>query len=602
MFAAATGVAGYIGYLLMFTGFHAYDDEGFMLLSLRSFISGHALYDQIVVQYGPFYYEVFGLLGALGVSFDNDSGRLVTLAVWLTIALVAGVSVFIFTRNLALGLGTQLITFALTESLTNEPMHPGGLVLLLVVGITAVALISAGRWSGRGPFLVTGALASAAILTKVNVGGFTAISIAFACVLTFPTLAGNWPIRLITASGFVVVPFLLMRGDLNQGWVQLYAAHVALCSLALVVVSSASRPDPSRRMSELGWLLAGGAGLAAVVIALILVNGTSPSGLLQGMILLPLDQRQAYEIALPSPTLQWGFLGVGGALLWTLYRLLAREPAPVIEGAIRVIAGLAIWITLLRGLHIPGLFDVTALSDGIVLPAALAWVAAAPRGGPDGFGTLDFARALVPAVAVLQTLQAYPVAGSQVTFSTLVFVAVGAICISDGSVQLGLSGVKLQLATALVFLTLSVSWLPSTWRHSRAAYAADVSLGLPGGQRIHVSRAQAEVLTQVTQSIRDNCDTFVSLPGLDSFYTFAQKPPPSPLPTRFMWLIDDFSHQRALIAAGERINRLCSVANDGLLAAWTEGRPVGGPLADYLQAGFVPVYSLDGYTVLIRRS
>jgi hypothetical protein len=168
MFAAATAVAGYIGYLLMFTGFRSYDDEGFMLISLRSFISGHALYDQIVVQYGLFYYELFGLLGLLGVSFDNDSGRLVTLAVWLAIALAAGVGVFAFTRNLALGLCTHLITFASAVSLTNEPMHPGGLVLLLVLGITAIALISAGRWSGRWPFFVMGALASAAILTKAT--------------------------------------------------------------------------------------------------------------------------------------------------------------------------------------------------------------------------------------------------------------------------------------------------------------------------------------------------------------------------------------------------------------------------------------------------
>src|SRR6266851_10407749 len=89
IFAVATAVAAYIGYLRMFTGFTGYDDEGAMLVSLRSFISGHALYDQVVLQYGPFYFEVFRLLGTLGVSFDNDSGRLVTLAVWLGIALLA---------------------------------------------------------------------------------------------------------------------------------------------------------------------------------------------------------------------------------------------------------------------------------------------------------------------------------------------------------------------------------------------------------------------------------------------------------------------------------------------------------------------------------
>src|SRR5260370_17638660 len=102
----------------MFTGFTGYDDEGAMLVSLRSFISGHALYDQVVLQYGPFYFEVFRLLGTLGVSFDNDSGRLVTLAVWLGIALLAGVAVFAFTRNLGLGLTPSLLTF------TPPPLTP----------------------------------------------------------------------------------------------------------------------------------------------------------------------------------------------------------------------------------------------------------------------------------------------------------------------------------------------------------------------------------------------------------------------------------------------------------------------------------------------
>ena len=114
IFAATTAVAAYLGYLWMFTGFAAYDDEGFMLGALRAFMSGQALYDKIDIQYGPFYFEFFGLLGALGVPFDHDSGRLVTLAVWLAIALLAGVAVFVFTRNLALGLCTQLITFGLS--------------------------------------------------------------------------------------------------------------------------------------------------------------------------------------------------------------------------------------------------------------------------------------------------------------------------------------------------------------------------------------------------------------------------------------------------------------------------------------------------------
>jgi hypothetical protein len=603
-FAATTSVAAYLGYLWMFTGFRAYDDEGVMLGALRSFMSGQALYDKIVIQYGPFYFEFFGLLGALGVAFDHDSGRLVTLAVWLAIALLAGVAVFVFTRNLALGLATQLITFGTAVTLTHEPMHPGGLVLLLVIGIASVALISAGRWSGPWPFFVMGALAAAAILTKINVGGFAAISIALACVLTFPTLARNWPIRLVAAVGFVAVPLLLMRANLDQGWAQRYAFHVCLCALALVVATSTSRPDPNRRQSVLGWLFAGGIALAVVVFAVALLRGSSPNGLLHGMILYPLQQAGVFEVplSLPGSTLAWDAASLGGAFLWTLYRLLARRPEVAIEGAIRLLAGLLIWVILLGGIHIPGLFQLSSLNNRLALPLALAWVVAAPRGTPDGFEKLDFVRALVPALAILQSLHAFPVAGSQLGFSALTLVPVGAMCIGDGLAQLGLTRVRLQLATSLLFLTIVVSWLPPAWQHSRAAYASSIPLGLPGASRVHVQADQAALLRQVTQSLRDNCDTYISLPGMDSFYIFGQLSPPTP-PTRWIWLINDVPQEQAVVEASKRITRLCVIENDDLIKLWSQGRQVpDGPLQTYIQQAFVPAYSFDHYSILVRRS
>jgi hypothetical protein len=604
IFAGGTALAAYLGYLWMFTGFRPYDDEGFMLVSLRSFISGQALYDNIVVQYGPFYFEVFRVLGALGVPFDNDSGRLVTLAVWLAIALSAGVAVFIFSRNLAVGISTQLITFGTLVTLTNEPMHPGGLVLLLVVGIIAVALVSSGNISTRWPCVVMGALAAAAVLTKVNVGGFAAISIAFACVLTIPALARTWAVRLVASSGFVVVPFLLMRADLSQDWVQRYGIDAALSALALVVATSASRPDSKLRLSALGWLFAGGATLTLVVLGVALFSGTSPSGLLHGIVLNPLQQAGAFELPLrlPSSTLAWNLIGIGGATLWTIYRLSVRRPEVAIEGGVRLLVGAFIWLTLLGGLHIPGLLDLTPLNQPLALPLSLAWVVAAPRGSAAGFENLDFSRALVPAIAILQSLHAFPVAGSQQAFAAVFLVPVGAICISDGLLQLGLEPVRRQLAGGLLLLGIGVSWLPATWHQTRAAYASSVPLGLPGASLVRVPADQALLLQTVTQTLRDNCDTFISVPGLDSFYIFGPFRPPAP-PTRWIWLANDWPHETAVVAASNHIKRLCVIENDSLTTLWLQGRSApSGPLPDYIRSGFVPAYSIGPYTILVRPS
>jgi len=607
LFAAQTGVLAYLGYLWMFSGFQPYDDEGSMLIALRGYISGHALYDQISIQYGPFFFEFFRVFGALGMPFDLDSGRLVTLAVWLAIALLSGVAVFVFARNLALGLSTQLIAFGSIPALTHEPMHPGGLVLLLVTGVAAIAMMSAGHRSYRKPFLLIGALVAAAILTKINVGIFAAISVGFACALTFPALVRAWPVRLVAAAVFVAVPFLLMKAELNQEWFQRYAINVGVCALALVVVTSTSLPDPDRRLRELAWLIAGGAALTVVTVAVALFTGSSLNGLLHGVILNPLQQAGTFTLPLDLPvsTLKWDAVGLGGASLWVLYRVLAPRPQVGLEGAVRVFVGLFIWLTLIGSIAVTGLFQVTALNNRLVLPAAFAWIVAAPRGRLDGYEKLDFVRAVLPSIAILQTLHAFPVAGSQQDFSALMLVPLGAICIGDGLVQLahtGLGGVREQAVGALVFLTIAISWLPTELNEGLTSYASDVNLGLPGATRVRVPAGQAAVLRQVTQALRTNCDNFISVPGLDSYYLFGQFNPPTAGPTRWMWLSNNVQQQQAAVAVSDRVNRLCVLENQDLISFWLQGRPdPNGPLVDYIQQGFVQVDAVGPYSLLVRR-
>ena len=67
----------------------------------------------------------------------------------------------------------------------------------------------------------------------------------------------------------------------------------------------------------------------------------------------------------------------------------------------------------------------------------LAWVAALPPRAPERPGAA-LGRAILPAAAVTATLQAYPVAGTQVWIGLFLFVAVGAVCIGDGIGELAL--------------------------------------------------------------------------------------------------------------------------------------------------------------------
>ena len=607
LFALLTSATAYVGYLLMFTGVNPADDEGFMLESLRSFVGGQSLYDQIGLQYGPFYFETFGALGKAGVSFDLDSGRLITLGVWLATALLAGIAVFSFTRNLGLGLAAQLTSFVVGTGFIYEPMHPSGLATLLVVGIEATAMVAISRGSARRPFALMGALAGGILLTKINLGVFAVVAVGFACIVTIQPLDRNRPLRWLGAAGLGVLPYLLMKSSLDLAWVQIYAIAASFGGLALAVATARTGPDADRRGSDMAWLIAGGVAVTAVVLVAALATGSSPTGLLHGIVLDPLQQPNAFSqhldfrpraMALAIP---WAVLGLGAASAWTAYRLRSGCPLPAVEGAVRGGAGIVIWAALLGTVGIPLVDLVVRLDNPFLLPLAAAWVIAAPRAGRDGYQGPGFVRVVVAAIAIVEALQAYPVAGSQRLFAEVAMVPVGAIAIADGVAQLGLVRLRLQVATALLFVAMAASWLPQAW-HARTGYEAAVPLGLPGASRVRVPAAEASLLQDVTATLRENCDTYISIPGMDSFYIFAGLPPPSP-PTRWIWLIDDARLENAVVAASDHVTRLCVITDQQLIVFWTSGHPLpNGPIDQYVARGFVTTTKVGPYEILVRSS
>src|SRR3990170_4471367 len=73
----------------LFTVFHPYDDEGYILISLRGYLDGASLYDHVYSQYGPFYHVAFGaIFRLLGLDPVNDTARFVTFVLWLGTSLM----------------------------------------------------------------------------------------------------------------------------------------------------------------------------------------------------------------------------------------------------------------------------------------------------------------------------------------------------------------------------------------------------------------------------------------------------------------------------------------------------------------------------------
>jgi hypothetical protein len=75
-------------------------DEGYLMITVQGFNNGHALYDDVFTQYGPFYYFYKWLLHSiLRIPLTHDATRLLCGIHWLMASSHSGVPAFIEHRS-----------------------------------------------------------------------------------------------------------------------------------------------------------------------------------------------------------------------------------------------------------------------------------------------------------------------------------------------------------------------------------------------------------------------------------------------------------------------------------------------------------------------
>jgi hypothetical protein len=582
--------------MAMFSVFQPYDDEGFQLLTVGSYVSGHTLYTQLMTNHGPFFYEVMGgFFKVTGIGVTNDSGRLVTLFIWLLASLGSGLVVYRLTRSLVLAVTSLLLTFNLLEALTNEPMQPGGLLSLLLVGL-ALAAAYRSRWP-RATAVSIGALVAATCLVKINVGAFAAMAVAFAFA---GSLAARWRRLLVPATGLVlaVVPFALMLRLLDRDWAIYYALAAALAALALTVVVTAAGPKAAA--APAAWLMVGsGAAVAIATVGIAVRTGTRLLDLLNWIVLIAYRQPLLYVQPLNVRAWVVVFAAASAALAIAFVVFRARGPVSgLLPATARVAAGVVMWICVL----LPP-------SYLLMLAVALVWVAAlAPRDDLDS-PTDAYSRLLLPALALMECLQAFPIAGTQAAIASLGVVLVGAIAINDGVRQLrawgaGRSRPRLVAAANFVPVAALVFSLAATslWGLVAAGgYAAGSPLALPGGHLLRVPHVQQVALGSLTTAIRKDCDSFITEPAMPSFYGWTQQPAPAQLySTDWIYLLDR-AQEQSIVDQVKARPRLCVVRNDAVVKFWAQGKPAAsGPLIGFIDTNFVVSGSYGDYDLMTR--
>jgi hypothetical protein len=269
-----------LAFTCLFTTLAPYDDEGYVMMTLRTFGQGHSLYAQTHTQYGPaFYWLTEPIHSVMGLPLTQDGVRLKSLLYWCGIACLAAWMVHRLCGNRSASILTGLWSGLHLEKLSLEPGHPQELALLL----SLLAMAALARSLGWG-WLLAGILAGCVTMIKVNCG--LTLFLGLALTAAYPwTQHPKWGSAfrgLLIAIG-VLFPGMVFWGSIQHpnGW------WMPFMSMAALVVLVLEGNGPSRNGTELrnnGQLWAGCAIAVAAVLGLTWWDGTRLPQLVWGIL------------------------------------------------------------------------------------------------------------------------------------------------------------------------------------------------------------------------------------------------------------------------------------------------------------------------------
>jgi hypothetical protein len=498
----------------LFGVFPDMDDEGYVMQTVRSSLTGARLYDDVFSQYGPaFYVWTWTVHRLLGVPLSHDGVRLVTLACWFTAALLAGVTAYRATRSpFAAALASALIVPHLA-ALASEPGHPQA-PLMCAVLMAAALLADATRGLSRRQLFGCGALVAFAALTKINVGAYLALGMVLALVA-----GSSLPLTLrgmgVVALG--LVPFLILRSYIAAiGWTYPVVVATGIVTIGAIAMRHRGAPWVASRMGTQVVLACAVASLALVLPALL--SGTTLSALVDAVIVEPLRLGSIFFVPAEIPR-GATTVAIGSLTACAVVLLLPRRADLPVRWAITVLKIATPFVVLI------GTSSATII--GFLTP--LLWIAAV---GLDS-ATPDHARRVrltLAALAALQTLQGYPVAGTQLALGSTLTVIVAVIAFADGLDVLRATDrppPRLLLhgfAIALVFYTARPVFALRAWTFP---YRHGVEFRLPGTERMRVPREQAARFHWVTATAMASCRGLVTVPGMYSLNVWTGIQPPT---------------------------------------------------------------------------
>ncbi len=601
LYATLAAALAVVGWLLLNTSFLLHDDEGYVLLSLRSYSEHGRLYDLVFTQYGPVPFLYHDLIHrCLDLPITNTLGRALTLLHWVGAAAASGLIAWRLSSRYWAGLVAMALVFAHLRQNTWEPSHPGSFIAFVVATGLAVVLELLWRGRQRAAWLTFGAAGALLLLTKINLGIFWCAAGGACLLLQTEALAtrrvGAWCASL----GMAVLPFALMHNLLRDPRTLAFATVTAVIG---VVVSVLIAVDATPRLTLRAWLAAA-AGLVVTAVAAIgavLARGTTWSGLLHGVLLDPLRHPVNFHFGFPWETGAWMVLAAGTALttLWCFRPVLRARLADLIA-ALRILALVALLVETENWLHPYGVAQVmNALL--VLVPLFVLPLTAPPAGDRRRFGS-----GLVALVAVLQVLHAFPVAGSQLAWGTFLLVPLFVSGLVDAAEHAARRLARPWVETALAALALAIAaghgglLAQRGWRQ----WVACEPLNLAGAEMIRPPESTRCALRILTANAQIHADVLFSRPGMYGFNLWSGVPTPTERnATHWFWLLSP-EEQAAVVARLAGTPRSAVIHSPVLVDLLVRdlGMKMDGTLNTYIDQHYRRLFKVTAWDFLVPKN
>ena len=585
-------------YYHTFSRFLWYDDEGYVMTTVRQVIHGRALYDEVYSQYGPFYYVLrVPLIGVLGGGPTHDLTRIVTVACWTAGAVLLATFVFRMSRSAIMALACYLAVFHHMAPMADEPGHPQELCVLLLAG--AIAVCAWWNTPETAPRLAVafGLITPSLLLTKINVGLYliTGLLLSFSILGPRPR---STALTLATGAG-ALLPWLVMRDHVTWAF-----GYAAITSLAIIGVSVAAASAETRRAlgsRALQCFAAAAVGTTAAICVTVIVMGTSLTALVDGVLFQPLGFASIFFNELRVPPAAIG-VAVVSLFLSIMYAAVMSRNARAVHilwlfWSLKLAAGiLGLWFAAVSPLAL------------LALGPSCLWLALARPLAPSWQYDQLLPRVVLVAIAVFQSLQAFPVTGSQVAWATVMMVPVAFLTLSDAIGELfaiqpsrhrPLTYVDVTSVAVLPFLLTYV--LRTDVVAARDRYWEREPLSLPGALRIRLSPEHVTLYRWIVDEIHARCETFISLPGFNSLYFWAEVEPPTTLNATAWQVLLGREQQQRIVDALRARTGVCVIENPAGVRTFGRDAVVRQqPLWRFVRDDFASVSERGGYRVLMR--